>query len=590
VFENIKFKHDHFCLIDNIYYYINTDYNVLIAKSVSGVTLFTYNVNYNLSIPPEKLVFDGTYFLSLHLENKRYIVRKWLLTKELLVLIDTFDYSSIGLLATTNLVFKKFFNRPITYDDWFTGGSSGSYFEIYNNELVVGSYGNNAQWHGPSLSRYIEDVADFKLDLKFFLDATLAYATYVRLYLRFYDENNTLIFDVIFNAKEGWIKNNASYHHLSAAIPLNKAYNNVIFSRYSDAIELQLNGKIIYTEASLTPTINKITISVLRYYTNHTNIFRINNLNLKTFHTEHNIQSDTLCVDGYDSILSTTIPSNSLYVDLLGETSYIEPGTVLRLNNTYSANFEEVTVTGTLGANRYGLSFYTQYEHLVGEKVQYSKYFYMFNNYTRKDPVGAIYVFDYTTGYLVTYYSSQLYYKVMAACWFKFKDTYLLGFVKDTNFLMLEANNLPVLFNAMNMDNIYSDNITLINIYDINIGNGSIYRLQKVANYFGTEYVWTTYNYQLSPLRSFVDSTTIMVYPRILPSDGRSQAKVSAVVKNQYGEPSVSVRVNFTNDDPDGYMTLLDRYTGYLGTTYNYYKSGVIPKRVILEIESLQQS
>jgi hypothetical protein len=587
VYENVRCKYSHFCNVDGYYYYIDKELGTLFVHNSSGQSMFSYPIKAVISSVPLKLVHDGVYFFSLHKEVNRILINKWLLVNNALTIVNTYDYSSIGLLASESSTFNKFFNRPITYDDWVESSNvSGASFYISNNELLVYSFGDyNGGWRGPSLSRNFDHVYDFKFITKFFLASN---HSGTRTYFDFSNDAGSLVLRIIFDWDTCWVYSDGEYKYASASFLKDNTYNYIEFKRYNSNLELLVNDYTVYIGPVNNDYFSSIKVTLYRYRYNAVDLFRINNLRLKSYKNAYIIDTQTLNVDSFFSTLKEDIPKNSLYLTLEDTDLDIRNGTVLSLDKSSSKSFEEVTVTGVVSPGVYGLSFYTKYAHSKGDPVKFSKYLYIFNNYQRSDVGGALYKFDYYTGAIEESFESSLYYEVIASAFFKYNNKYAIGFVQSTNFLIIDSETSD-LINAMNMDNIEDNDSTIITIYDVHVNYGSLYRLQSKATYFGNTHFWSTYNYQLSPIRSFVDSTVINAYPKILNADGISQTEVYATIKDQYAEPVVGALVLFEEDDEEGYMTLLERYTGTNGYTYNYYRSGIIPRDVTLSITTVQE-
>jgi hypothetical protein len=116
-------------------------------------------------------------------------------------------------------------------------------------------------------------------------------------------------------------------------------------------------------------------------------------------------------------------------------------------------------------------------------------------------------------------------------------------------------------YGIMTMDNIKNNQSTVIPIYDIDIDGDNLYRLQRDATYYGTDNTWSTYNYQISPIRSFVDFITVDSSTHILPATGRNTATIYSVTLDQYGQGVFNRPVTFTDDDPKGFITTKTVYT-----------------------------
>lgn len=592
MYENINIKYDNCCIIDGIYYYIDIDLNALISKSAGGNILYTYPIFLQLTTAPIKFDFDGVYFFSLHLENNRNLVRKWRIINYTLDFIQDFDYSSIGVLATPTISFRKHFNMPPEYDDWVSGylNASNAYFTTDRAELVVGSYGSYSGWRGPWLEKDFPTILDFKLETKFYFTsngATDASNTRTYMYLR-HGADSVYLF--LFDRDSIWLWDNGTYvlnnktHYL-----INNGYNYVELKRYDSQLEFTVNDVLMYRATTSNNAVNRFRLLAYQYYTAPAETFRINRIYLTGYTNEHIIDTTTLVIDSYKSTVASGIPAGSDYIELAGETDFIDSGTLLFLGDTNSNTYEEVTVTGTLGPNKYGLNFFTYFDHNTGDDVSFSKNMYMFNNYRRKDPGGSIYKLNYVTGHVEDTFDSDNYIDIDAACFFQVDDTYLCGYVSNTNFISLDIHDDMSLFEVMNVENVDPDQITVIPITDIEVVGDSLYRIQKRASYYGTKYNWSNYNYQLTPINSFIDSTTIEAVPLIMSADGISTIDVTTLAKDQYAEEIQFIRVKFYDDDDVGYMTIQDTYTGLTGKAQSFYKSGIDPREVLLSTEIIQE-
>jgi len=134
-------------------------------------------------------------------------------------------------------------------------------------------------------------------------------------------------------------------------------------------------------------------------------------------------------------------------------------------------------------------------------------------------------------------------------------------------------------YDIMNIDNIRTNQSTIIPVTDISYSTGNLYRLQDEGTYYGTDNDWgSQYNYVCSPVRSFIDAITIEAYPVILPANGRNMAEVNCVVLDQYSNGAINRPIFFTDNDDYGYITINPKYTDYIhgtGEAITYYRSGV---------------
>jgi len=137
------------------------------------------------------------------------------------------------------------------------------------------------------------------------------------------------------------------------------------------------------------------------------------------------------------------------------------------------------------------------------------------------------------------------------------------------------------------MDNIRANQIDIIDVYDVAVANRTLYRLQDEGTYYGTNNDWgSQYNYQVTPLRSFIDSIIVTAYPVILPANGVNITEVNASVFDQYGNGVVYKPVFWTDTDDDGYVTINPSYTDIFfgtGKSVTYYRAGITPQPVTVE-------
>ncbi len=132
-------------------------------------------------------------------------------------------------------------------------------------------------------------------------------------------------------------------------------------------------------------------------------------------------------------------------------------------------------------------------------------------------------------------------------------------------------------YGIMQMDNIQTNQSTLHTIYDIDIEEDNLYRLQKTATYYGSNYSWSTYNFQISPIRSFIDFITVDSDTHILPATGRNVTSVRSVTLDQYGQGVVNRPVTFVDDDDVGFINTEVVYTDIFyntGRANTAYTSG----------------
>ena len=168
--------------------------------------------------------------------------------------------------------------------------------------------------------------------------------------------------------------------------------------------------------------------------------------------------------------------------------------------------------------------------------------------------------------------------------------SYFDDFIYSSGRLTFPSSEIEF-FGVMNLDNIKTDQATYIEVNDLDIVGDNLYRLQNKATYYGNDYIWGTYNYQVSPIRSFVDFITVDSDTHIIPATGRNTAEVQALVLDQYGEGVSNKPITFIDDDDIGYMLTKTVYTNsYLshGNAISNYMSGTDLRIVTINVSATQ--
>jgi len=298
--------------------------------------------------------------------------------------------------------------------------------------------------------------------------------------------------------------------------------------------------------------------------------------------------SEAFTVEHYSTSFSEDTPTNSLYIPLVDYYDFIPIGSKVMLGPNSNDEYEEVTITGSLGGDKLGLNFFTSYDYEVGDTITYTPYIWLFNNYNGVNTVGALYKFDASDGSFIGMTTDNEYKNIKACTFNTISSNVNIGtvdallYVKSTNLKFINPNDLSV-YCVMTMDNLRKNSSTVITIYDLAIFGNTIYRLQHEGTYYGTDNSWSTYNYQISPIRNFIDSITIDAYPAILPNNAVNVSEITAIVKDQYTGPIYYKPVSFTDTDPVGFITINPVYTWIDGVATTYYKAGVIVLTVNIE-------
>jgi hypothetical protein len=307
----------------------------------------------------------------------------------------------------------------------------------------------------------------------------------------------------------------------------------------------------------------------------------IESINLNSVSTNFNYEVNSMAVENYTSTVASGVYYGDSNIYLDGSNDYILPGSVLTIGPNHNGFSEDVTVTGTISENLYGLDFFVKYDHNVGEKVSFVNNIWLFNNYNHKVPSPTLNRFNIAKDDIDYIFEDSDLSNIDASSFYFDDDRYIVFVFSNT--LRFFNTTSKAITKTMLLDNIRTDSVTVTPIKEIEIVGDTLFRLQNYMTYFGSNYSQSTYNYQLSTLRSFVDSVTIDTFPKIVPSDGRSTLSSFVVVQDQYGEPAVNKVVRFSDsDDEYGYMTIPQPLTNLQGVATSYYRSGITPKSVTI--------
>ena len=310
-----------------------------------------------------------------------------------------------------------------------------------------------------------------------------------------------------------------------------------------------------------------------------------------TFDFTPNFDSETFAVEHYHDTLASGVTAGDDVVHLNNYTSAVSSGIALTLGPNPSNQYEEVNVSTVSGSDII-LASGTQNSYDSGNAVNFYNHLWIFNSYSN----GTLHKIDAYTGSNITTYSGTEYDDITACTFARVIGptsswVNALAYEKDTNLKFLNIDTMG-LYESMIMDNVKSDNVTHIKIYDLAIASRNIYRLQDEATYYETDYSWSTYNYVASTTRRFLDVVAILsATPAILPANSVNVSEIIVDVTDQYGDGMYNKPVSFVDDDDVGFMTINPAYTDYFfgtGEAVTYYKAGVTPRTVNIEATATQ--
>ena len=290
------------------------------------------------------------------------------------------------------------------------------------------------------------------------------------------------------------------------------------------------------------------------------------------------------------SNLSVTTDSKFALVDELSS------GMTVFLGPNSSGQSEEASVN-SVGVDYININGTTTHTYATTDPISFYSRIWVFNDYDGVDnTTGALYKLNAYTGSYQSKNAGGEYQDVAACTFFDTQEVYGNGanavcYIKTTNMIFLDPNDLTESFGSMTMDNVESNQATVIPIYDVTMEGVNVYRLQLKATYYGTTYTFSngTYNYQLSTLESFITSISLRVNPAILPANGVNTATITAIVKDQFNLPIEAKLVYFTDDDSTGNISGANpANTNVDGVAVTTYTAGTSAREVKLTATAQQ--
>lgn len=310
---------------------------------------------------------------------------------------------------------------------------------------------------------------------------------------------------------------------------------------------------------------------------------RLRDTVLSLEHTDlYDYNIDTFTLEHYNTTLSGGVNKGDSSLSISDYCSEVESGDELLLGPNYDGKCENVTVTGTLeNPNELGLNFFIQNNYEDGDNVVFSKNIWLINKYFDDSLEASLLKYSILDEELTNVFQDLSFKDVISSCYYLKNNTPYILFVVDTNLRFLNLKSIET-EKTMTLDNLELDQSTVIPITAIQVENDTLYRLQNKAVYYEKSYGFSTYNYQPSPIRPFIDSVSIDAYPKILPSNGMNVAEINMVVNDQFASKMAFRPVEFFDTDSIGFITVPKVYTNLEGVATSYYKAGIVPQVVTI--------
>lgn len=331
-------------------------------------------------------------------------------------------------------------------------------------------------------------------------------------------------------------------------------------------------------------------VTIRRWYiSNYVCVLR-NTFNLVAG-ASHKYDSDAFTVEHYHTEFSADESSGETVLSIQ-DGSKMESGYTLTLGPNAQGQVEEVSVSSA-STDSVNINGTTQYSYKAGDPISFYNYIWLFNDFNGTDSsTGALYRIDAYTGSVISKEAGGTYKDIIACTFYNVPgevfgeetdpDYNSICYIKGTNMIFLNPDDLSTSYGSMTMDNIEDDQATTITIYDVAIEGTNVYRLQRKATYYGETYTFAndTYNYQLSTLNSFITSISLQAEPAIVPANGVNTSAITAIVKDQFYLPVKQRLVYFTDDDPNGSILSSPVNTGDDGIAETTYRSGTSAREV----------
>ncbi len=308
----------------------------------------------------------------------------------------------------------------------------------------------------------------------------------------------------------------------------------------------------------------------------------------------HKYQSEAFTVEHYHIAFSGDEAAGQTQLSVTSSDN-LSSGMTVVLGPNSSGQLEEQTINST-GAGFILINGTTTYTYQTGDPITFYSNIWLFNDFNGTDgATGALYKLNGYTGSLISKTSGGAYQNIKAATFFDMSAANgswsdAICYVKGTNMIFLDPDDLTTSFGSMIMDNVEDDQATVIDIYDITMYGSNVYRLQLKATYYGStgNFSDNLYSYQLSTLDQFITSISLSGNPAILPANGVNVSSVTAIVKDQFLQPIVSKLVYFTDDDDVGSILSSPVSTDSDGIANTSYKAGTTAREVVITATAQQ--
>jgi len=588
--KNIQFLKRNFVIVDNYFFTINHNASSLFKFNNGGNLVSAYPLTENIYNEITCLIHDGFNFWSMETDgddlDDGVIIRKWSLAGNYCCNLIKSIYFNTKSHTNFGSILKDTFYDTVINDNWVIVEEICE--QIDGKLLMHGGYYDPAE-----IYTNIKTTYNFNLNIDFWFIESINGEFHIKL-LKNNDE--VIKFKITCSYKETYEVKENGITIYSEEFTTTKLYtdkvNNIIIKRTDHKTQFIINNYIVfYSESFTDANINKLKF----VFSSNSSTLGIDNVSIYGHYGNYLFKSETFALEYYNTSFKEKTNSGTSRIPLLNPyTDIIESGDILKLGPNNEGFSEEVTVSGYLGNNIYGLPFFTFYDYDIGDSICLSKHIWLFNDYTTTEHIGALYKIHAETNEIKTWYSGNNFSEISACVIGEITDIKQIGtknclmYVSAATIKFLDVYDPLNVHCTMLLDNFFGSEI--FKVYGLAISNGVIYRLQRKTNYFGSVYTSTTYNYQLSVIKNFVETVLLSVDPLILPNTGVNKATVRCSSQDQYGFPSEGASALFSENSPTGYMGLNNYHLDIEGNAETFYVSGIEIGTVVIGVEILQNN
>lgn len=272
----------------------------------------------------------------------------------------------------------------------------------------------------------------------------------------------------------------------------------------------------------------------------------------------HKFNSSAFTVEHYHCTISGAYSAGDSVITLQDDM----PGELTSGMNVYmsSGSAEETIQVQDVSNNIITLADPLVNDFEPGDSLLFYNYLWMFNDSDGLDDTkGALYKISAYSGSVIQKIESGVYRNINACSFYEVSHFTNIGpvnslmFVKASNLLFIDiSTSLLPYYGSMAMDTINSNDVDIIDVYDISINGNNLYRLQIQATYFGSTTGWSNYSYQPATFNPMVASISLTASPNVIAANQVSSSSLTARVKDQFGQPVEARLVYFEDDDGDG--------------------------------------